>query len=256
MAESKTLLIVAAIILAISDAQADVSYAPAYKTDKGGVVAKVRIYGEIKQGDAEQFRLLKDAALASAKSIGLSRAEDAPFLVELDSYGGSVAVAIEIGKEIRAIRPWSVKVSSTASCVSSCVLVLAGGTSRLVDGRVGIHRPFIDVDSAFTAESQKQTYSEIEKMVKDYLAFVNVPASLYDVMFRIPSEKVRYLSSTELQEFNLSEDDPYFKEARDAKAANEVGISKSEYRKRLEECNRSPNPDAFSDCYNRLLRRH
>lgn len=240
-------------MLFICEAQADISYSPAYRNGEGAVVAKVIIHGEIKKGDAEQFRIQKDAALASAKSIGISIEGSAPFLVELDSYGGSVAVAIEIGKEIREIKPVSVNVSTPASCVSACVFILAGGTSRLVDGKVGIHRPYIDIDTAFTAESQKSRYAEIEAMAKDYLSFVNVPLTLYDVMFRIPPEKVRYLSSSELQEFNLSEDDPYFKEARDAKQANDLGISKSEYQRQVENCSQLPSEKAVSDCFENLI---
>ena len=255
----KFLAIITLNIFAICDAQAEISYAPAHKTSTGGVAAKIRIYGEITRGDTEQFHLLKDAALSSARSIGLPGSDggpfdEGPFIVELDSYGGSVVAAIEIGKEIRKAKPWSVTVASSASCVSSCVLILAGGTTRFVQGRVGIHRPFIDADSAFTAESQKQNYAEIERMVKDYLAYVNVPTSLYDVMFRIPPEKMRYLSRTELQEFNLSEDDPYLKEARDAKNASDAGLSKSEYQKRMAECAGLPNDDAETACYAKLFR--
>lgn len=251
----KYLTFISALGLLCGSALADVSYTPGYKTEKGGVVPKIRIHGEIREGDADQFRILKDAAILNAASTGIPRAENGPFMVELDSQGGSVSEAISLGSQIRAVRPWTVKVANNAMCVSSCVLVLAGGTSRLVDGRVGIHRPYIDNDTAFTPEAQKKHYLEIEQMVKAYLSFVNVPTSLYDVMFRIPPEKIRFLSARELQDFNLNEDDPYFKEARDAKAANNAGLTKSEFQRGSSECAATESHEAASKCYRKLFSR-
>ena len=176
----------------------------------------------------------------------------APVFIALDSPGGSVNAAIAIGQAIRELNPVQVTVQTPSSCLSSCVLLLAGGVTRAVYGRVGIHRPYIDDDRAFTVAGQKPSYAGIEKNVKTYLNSVNVPTSLYDAMFRIPPAQVRFLTEQEMQEFNLNEDDPYYKEARDAEQAKKVGLSKSEYQRRYDACSKMTS-EQVTNCFNRLL---
>lgn len=238
----------------VNSAYGEVSYTPAVKSVNSRTVPKIKIYGQIKTEDIQQFHLLKEAAKISATSIGLKPIDRYPLLIELDSLGGSVSAAIAIGKEIREANPFVVKVSESAYCVSACVLILAGAVTRNVKGLVGIHRPYLDDDKAYTVSKQKQSYSEMEKSIKDYLSSVNVPTSLYDAMFRIPPEKVRYLTITELQEYNLNEDDPYYKEAKDAKNAKELGLSKSEYKRRNSICENSQSNEEANNCFSRLFK--
>ena len=115
--------------------------------------------------------------------------------------------------------------------------------------------PFLAEDKNITIVDQKNEYNRLEKLVKGYLTEVNVPVSLYDLMFRIPSGSVRYLTNKELQEFNLNEDDPYYEEARNAKLAENLGISRYEYLKmkkeQLEKCAIYNNPadrKKFPEC--------
>ena len=67
-----------------------------------------------------------------------------------------------------------------------------------------------------------------------------MPVTLYDLMFRVPSGDVRYLTKNELQEYNLNEDDPYYQEAKNTQRAERLGISKYEYLKmnneQIEKC--------------------
>lgn len=177
-----------------------------------------------------------------------------PSVIHLDSIGGSVDAAISIGRQIRSFQdlpPW-VKVHDS-ECISSCVFILAGGLWRGVIGHglIGIHRPFLVEDTNMTIEEQKKEYKRIEKLVKDYLTEVNVPVSLYDLMFRIPSTTVRYLTKSELQEYNLNHDDPYYRAAADTRSAENLGISKLEYYnmvKELDKCQiyQNVNPPYFT----------
>lgn len=238
-------------LISFSSAYADLEYTPA----DSNTVPKIRVYGTIGNTDSQYFNKFVESARQSAKSIGLTSTEGIPLLIELDSMGGSVQAAIAIGRKIRSINPWSVTVQHNSYCVSACVLILAGGTTRLVDGVVGIHRPYVGDDQAYSATSQKQTYSAIEKNIKEYLTSVNVPTSLYDVMFRIPPEKVRYLSDKELQDYNLSEDDPYYKEAADARIAKHFGVTKSVYQNGKSRCvTGSSNESTIKECLLRGVR--
>lgn len=234
-----------------TDALSAVSFTPSVATQSGNRLPIVRIFGRITVADIQQFNLFVEAAHLNAKSAGIFMADRMPMLVALDSPGGSVSAAIAIGQAIRAANPASVTVQDSASCVSACVLLLAGGVTRSVSGKVGIHRPFIEDDSAFTVAGQKRTYLDIEKSIKAYLTSVNVPPSLYDIMFRIPPEKVRYLTDREMQEFNLNEDDPYYKEARDAEQATKLNLPKSEYQRRYGACSRESGANAAA-CFNKL----
>lgn len=241
------------VVVVGSQARADLSYTPGTKrSDGSGVVPKIKVHGEIRDSDAAQFPALLSAARESARSMGFLTPNRTPLLIELDSRGGSIRAALSLGRLIRAANPLSVNVQTGSSCISACVMLLAGGTARLVEGSVGIHRPYLEDDRAFTPDQQKQNYSAIEKDVKDYLASVNIPTSLYDTMFRIPPEKVRFLSERELQTLGLSEDDPYHKEAVDAQNAKNAGLSKSEYQRRQSICARAKTMDDATECYKRL----
>jgi hypothetical protein len=246
--------VISTIILAKS-ALAEVSFQSGVKNEDGSIdLPQIKIHGQIRKQDVETFDQLRVLAKKNIQDLGLknpSSDKQQLYYVRLDSNGGSVFAAISIGK---AIRDESVGVilAESDSCVSACVLVLAGGLTRMVGGQVGVHRPYLEEDSAYTTGSQKKIYAEIEKKVKGYLTYVNVPTSLYDLMFRIPPEKVRFLSNMELQDFNLNEDDPFFKEAEYAIAANRVGLTKLEYMKRRRGCEiNNQTEKGVLDCYAR-----
>lgn len=226
----------------------------------------IKISGIIADGDEEHFR----------KLIGQ---HGLPVAIELNSKGGSVHAAISIGRQIRQLvhqinspnslhRVPFVVVNNNETCVSSCVFILAGGHKRIIEsgGLVGIHRPFLPEDRNISMEKQKIVYQNIEKEIKDYLEEVNVPITLYDTMFRIPANKIRYLSEQEMQNYNLNEDDPYYHEAELAESADVYGMSKMEYMKfdneRDAECYGKislNNPDALKmllDCSDKLKKKY
>lgn len=224
--------IVVSIILIVGSSVcwSRVSYIPPEGTAAGAIT----ISQTIDKGDASKFETLVSFAKRDALYTHL-------FVVNLNSRGGSVEEAIAIGRTIRSIPlDWYVplRVVSNYKCISACVLILAGGNIRYVEpGTIGIHRPYIDDDESLTVESQKQSYSAMERKIKQYLSEMNVPTSLFDLMFRIPPESVKFLTTDEMQSFNLNEWDPFYKEAHDAQFAKEAGISKTEFFRRKRACN-------------------
>jgi len=246
-------LAIISIIFLATSALAEVSFEAGVKRDDGIIdLPLIKIHGQIKQQDVETFYQLRVLAKKNVQDLGLgnpSSDKQQLYFVGLNSNGGSVSAAISIGKAIRDENV-GVILAESNSCVSACVLLLAGGVTRTVGGQVGVHRPYLEEDRGYTTGSQKKIYAEIEKKVKEYLSYVNVPTSLYDLMFRIPPEKVRFLSDVELQEFNLNEDDPFFKEAEYATAANKVGLTKLEYIKHRRGCDINSQTDKeLLDCY-------
>src|SRR5699024_8999956 len=86
-----------------------------------------RLQGEIKPGDTFNF----DQLPKPARTI----------TVLLDSNGGDLRTAIELGRELRQAEA-RVFVAVPSSCISACVFTFVGGVERSVFGRLGIHRPY------------------------------------------------------------------------------------------------------------------
>ncbi len=213
MKKLRTLIPCLLFLIMSSIVSADVLFT-SWNPQKLNIPGELLIQGDIKKGD-----FLK-------ASTFLNTAEG-PTLVRLNSLGGDLDEAIRIGELLR-VRNMTAYINTSDSCVSACVLILAGAVNRITDGRVGIHRPYLIVPQGNTVDEQKVIYSKIETKVKQYLENMNIPVRLYDVMFRIPPEKVRFLNKQELQDFGLSEADPFHSEANQAQIAETLGINRSQ----------------------------
>lgn len=99
----------------------------------------ILLTGAIQQGDGQTFR---DVAAASENAVVL-----------LNSEGGSVVAALEIGRAIR-LRNFSTGVTPGTLCASACALAwLAGSTRMLGDSsKIGFHAAYI-VDGGKVSES-------------------------------------------------------------------------------------------------------
>lgn len=220
-----------------------------------GPLNTIEISGIITDKDAEQFQKF-------VSQFG------SPSEIKLNSSGGSVDAAISIGRQIRqseSIPTTQVTVRYGDKCVSSCIFILAGGQLRFVGGGlVGIHRPFLPEDPNLSIQDQKIFYRQVEIKVKEYLEEVNVPTSLYDAMFRIPVDKIYYLTEQEMQQYNLNEHDPYYEEALHAGAAANLNMSKLEYleykNQVRQECSTYLNPNdpdsmkKYDDCKAKVMK--
>ena len=91
------------------------------------------INGEIKSGDEVKF--------------GKIASEHSDAFVVLDSPGGALAPAMDIGRTIK-IREYTTVVADTGSCASACALIWVAGTSRVIfdGGKVGFHASYLDVN--------------------------------------------------------------------------------------------------------------
>lgn len=84
--------------------------------------------------------------------------------VFLDSQGGNLETAMRIGRFIRKSK-WYVMayVNEDLICASACVFILASIKQRSIEGKVVIHRPYLDNDNATSQAQQKVSYKKIEK---------------------------------------------------------------------------------------------
>ena len=159
----------------------------------------------------------------------------------LNSEGGDIATAIEIGRLVRRWQTSDVVVSLNSKCFSACVFVLAGGLNRVVHGKVGIHRPYSTTTDSHTYEATQKTFRDLEQSAKSFFKDMNVPTSLYDEMIGVPPQKLRVLTEQELVRFGIGQADPAYQDNLDAKSARAYGLDKVEYLGRKERADRICN---------------
>ena len=229
---------------------ANVIYIPGEKSGNSVKPPTFIIDGVISKEDIHQFKNNIPTAMGSSERLGLNKLN----LVRLNSLGGDLGAAVSIGimiKDINAI----VRVDDGASCASSCVFLLAAGSRRTVNGRVGIHRPYLVNDKESTPAGQKAAYKRLEIDLKKYLENMNIKQDIYDDMLKVPPNQIKWLSNKDMLSYGLNSDDPYYDEALNTQIANRLGISKQEYLQAISEseqtCIKSKSVDCLSDILTR-----
>lgn len=106
----------------------EIKLVPPQEQDKPAIIT---ISGEITSGDDKVFRQIA--------------AEHSEAIVVLDSSGGMIAPALDIGRTIR-LRGYRTAVLETARCASACALMWLAGSSRVIfeGGEVGFHASYLD----------------------------------------------------------------------------------------------------------------
>jgi hypothetical protein len=204
------LIIIAVIITFISSSEANVEL-------ENEIVKSYRISGEITTMDVNQIKNILQNKPAGERTI-----------FYLNSTGGDIYAAMEIGKLIRKARAGCM-ILEGARCYSACVFVLAGGVNRAAaGGTVGIHRPFSTYVGNRDYQSTQKEYRRTETAIRTYFKEMNLPERLFEAMVLVPPEKIRILSYEELKAFGLSGTDPVEQETEDATDASNYGISKTE----------------------------
>lgn len=129
---------------------------------------------------------------------------DRPVIVTMDSVGGDVAAAIGIGGALRYAGA-EVRVPRGATCVSSCVLVLAGGSRRVVEAGayVGVHQFYGAPADATPAEVESYT-QRVSANILDHLRAMGISSEVFTIASRVPPSEMRALSVDELRRFGLT----------------------------------------------------
>jgi len=123
-------------------------------------------------------------------------------ILQLDSAGGHVEDAMRAGDAIGASQ-WTIRVAEDDNCHSACVLLLAAGDFREIDGRVGVHRMLRVGSTATTREELTNELREVHSHMKDYLERNGAAVIVADLMMTVPNRKLRLLNKTELIEYGL-----------------------------------------------------
>lgn len=197
------------------------------------------IDGGIDVGDAAKFQ---KAVSEIKKKLAKKNCSSSDIHVRLNSIGGNVDESILIGNEIRK-NMFATVVLEGANCYSSCVLIYASGVNRFPIGRLGIHRPyFTSIKAGQTPEEVRASRESVNKKIRNYLDYLDVPTSLLDEMLAYPPEKMKILSEQELIKFRLTGKDATQDEIETAEQARFFNLTSLEFRKRSEESNPKCSP--------------
>jgi hypothetical protein len=204
--------------------------APICFTESSGRCTLVaKISGVINASTVDELRRLFDQTRRAAEQEK-KRYDVGP--IELDSPGGSVAAAITIGRFLRKEKA-SVIIDDGAVCYSACVLILAGAVGRAIEGKVGIHRPYLEVPAQpMSSDNVREVYQRMLQDMRSYFREMNVSEQLADAMLRISPENILLLNEPALKNYGLTLDDPIEEETRDLSSAQLYGLDRQEYMKR------------------------
>lgn len=183
------------------------------------------------------------------------------FTVYLDSKGGDVLAAMQIGRLIRKYEGTTIigrdledgSDPLNAKCYSSCALIFIAGVLRLSSGQLGLHRPYL----ASTPQSRQTVERQVPLLlsgIKQYIAEMGITDSFYEQMVNTePSQMVIYNSDNYVK--LVPENDPVNEEVEIAYQARHYGTSTSKMRERLHDskgCDRLAASD-YVICYNAAL---
>ena len=131
--------------------------------------------------------------------------------VFLNSGGGDVLAAIELGEEIR--KQWALTaVGDHGECLGACVLVLAAGVRRTpAPERVGLQRLNFDQRDS-DRERAKGKYAGLAKTVETYSARMGMPKKLFQEISQQSSGRVLLPDARRLKMLGLDGTDPAYEQ--------------------------------------------
>lgn len=144
-----------------------------------------------------------------ARQIAAREGEGAPQTLFLDSPGGSVHDALELGRAIRSAG-LAVNMEAGAICLSACPYLLASGVTRAADPEawVGVHQHYFGENTllpAFTAVSDIQRG---QGLVMRYLEEMGVDPRMMGPALMTPPDEIYMLTRAEMLEFALLTEEP------------------------------------------------
>ena len=158
-------------------------------------VLVVRLRGVI---DESRLKLLQEA-LRRRDTAQRSLGRTVALQVDIDSPGGKVFAALEIGRLLRREKAWA-RVGSGAACISACVFVLMGATACEVaaDARIGLHSPSL-------GDRQRDTLvPAMSDQLVHYAEEMGVSRQIVEDMLAIPYSRMRFVTAAELARYGVA----------------------------------------------------
>jgi len=155
--------------------------------------------------DSSRLQLIRHALVRrDAARRALHR--DVDLRIDVDSQGGEVFAAMQIGRILREERA-SIAIRNGASCISSCVLLLMGAVERNVSeaARLGIHRPSLGASGRGGPKEtgEDAVVDALAAQLALYAEQMNVPRKIVDEMMSIPADRLRLLKPSDLAGYGI-----------------------------------------------------
>jgi len=172
-----------------------------YNLDREARVGGVEIHGPIHKGMVSE----------AVKLIRSIRPDVDELTVLLNSPGGDVPAAMELGEEVRKQWAWTA-VDDDGECLGACVLVLAAGVRRTPTSEsVGLQRMNFAQKETTSPDRANQKNTGVAKRVETYLARMGMPKKLFqEIAAQQSSNKVRLLNAGQLKTLGLDGTDPAY----------------------------------------------
>ena len=161
-----------------------------------GGQAALTLTGTIAPGDAGRF------------AEWLDTRDGGPAMVFLNSPGGSVSDALEIGRRIRADGT-DTRMTDSDICLSACPYVLAGGVQRDVSAgaMVGVHQHFFGENIALPAFLAVEDIQRGQGEVMGYLIEMGIDPAIMEKALLTPPDEIYVLVPEELERYGLQSPD-------------------------------------------------
>ncbi len=219
---SRGLFSVAVLLCAqLASANVTVLHDGSSPNDIGGAIL---IHSEIKKGDFAAFKKAADRI----KLIVKNAYGPVPLInVELDTPGGDVVEAVQIGRLIHE-RFMMTLVKPERECASACVFILSAGATRVPTpaSHVVIHRPRLDPTyfANLSPEEARIRYNTLlAELRKYYVDEINGSEEVFRLIMSTPSDQARLLTYEELQRFGVAGYDPAWEEYTEARQIKDTG---------------------------------
>src|SRR5690554_2833322 len=159
----------------------------------GRGVIRVRYEGRL----TDEFTAMVERVIELADELHIDKR-----VLDIDSAGGQVEDSMEAG-DLIAESGWTIWVREGSDCHSSCVFILSAGDTRLIAGRVGIHRIIRMSSTASTRRELNAELRAVHDRVRGYLERNGAAVAIADMMMVVPNRSLRMLTVDELQRYGL-----------------------------------------------------
>jgi hypothetical protein len=126
--------------------------------------------------------------------------------VVLESPGGSVSDALEMGRLIRG-KKLATEIESGRYCASSCPLVFAGGVERRAGDKaaIGVHQAFaLARASGATAANGMEDAQRVSAECQRYLREMGIDLQVWVHAMETPKDQLYYFKPDELLSLKLA----------------------------------------------------
>jgi hypothetical protein len=174
---------------------------PARKAD--GALAKPMTFALGKNGRLIATGMIAPGSAAAFAAEVNARGEYIKSVV-LNSPGGSVGDALEMGRLIRA-KGFSTEVEKDKICVSSCPLVFVGGAKRAAGANaiIGVHQVFAPDPAEAARHDTMSEAQRVSARCQRYLADMGVDLKMWVHAMETPKDRLFIFSAAELRELNI-----------------------------------------------------